>query len=143
MMNLPGLLLRAQCHRTVVFSWSSVGLSRRPSASRGYATQRSGFDASSLPHSLDTKTNILGGRQAGRDSVGPFQLGGSQSFGDEKVKKWAELSTSGKGMSRRFECGYLEILTFYSAKNHRSDHELCCYNPWSWAFSGANLLFNL
>ena len=62
--------------------------------SRKYTTHR---DPSSSPlsQSLDQRT-----REARTtDSVGPFPLGISQRYSnhDEKVKKWSELSTSGKG----------------------------------------------
>ncbi|KAJ7596678.1 TIM21-domain-containing protein [Mycena floridula] len=62
------------------------------SASRKYATRRESLD---LPHSLDTNSSA---RPASRQSVGPFQLGISQSsFGKaQPVKKWSELSAGGK-----------------------------------------------
>ncbi|THH18103.1 hypothetical protein EW146_g2830 [Bondarzewia mesenterica] len=63
-------------------------------SSRTYATHRDHDPSSLLSRALDQKQRAAGKR----DSVGPFQLGLAQPrFGEEKVKKWSELSTGGKG----------------------------------------------
>lgn len=65
--------------------------------SRRYATRRDNLDFSEpgslLSHSLDTNRS-----EAKHDTVGPFQLGLSQSAlrKGEKVPKWSELSAGGK-----------------------------------------------
>ncbi|KAH7915113.1 TIM21-domain-containing protein [Hygrophoropsis aurantiaca] len=62
--------------------------------SRTYASHRDATPSSLLSSALDQKH-----RSARRDdSVGPFQLGVSQASLNkgEKIKKWSELSTSGK-----------------------------------------------
>ena len=67
--------------------------------SRRYATRRDNLDFSEpgslLSHSLDTNRS-----EAKHDTVGPFQLGLSQAAlrKGEKVPKWSELSTGGKGV---------------------------------------------
>jgi hypothetical protein len=75
--------------------------------SRCYATRRdtpphaqSGVGPSSLlSQALDQKQR--GSRR--EDSVGPFQLGLSQSsFGEGTTKKWSELSPKGKGQFLNF-----------------------------------------
>ena len=62
---------------------------------RRYATHRDSLPSSLLTSALDQKQ-----RGAQRDeSVGPFQLDIQPSIRrGEKVKKWSELSTGGKGM---------------------------------------------
>jgi len=62
---------------------------------RRYATHRDPLPSSLLTAALDQKQ-----RGAQRDeSVGPFQLGVQPSIRHgEKVKKWSELSTGGKGV---------------------------------------------
>lgn len=66
---------------------------------RRYATRRDNLDFSEqgslLSHSLDTNRS-----EAKHDTVGPFQLGLSQTAlrKGEKVPKWSELSTGGKGV---------------------------------------------
>jgi len=70
----------------------------RPSVtqcSRKYATHRDPLPSSLLTSALDQKQ-----RGPQRDeSVGPFQLGMQPSIRHgEKVKKWSELSTGGKGI---------------------------------------------
>lgn len=69
-----------------------------PAVSQGcrrYATHRDPLPSSLLTAALDQKQH-----GAQRDeSVGPFQLGVQPSIRHgEKVKKWSELSTSGKGV---------------------------------------------
>lgn len=69
---------------------------------RLYATHPEGVNlnnpTSHLSQSLDTKHHRSSVRP---DTVGPFQLGISQQAlrSGEKVKKWSELSTGGKGTS--------------------------------------------
>ncbi len=69
---------------------------------RQYATHPEGVNlnnpTSHLSQSLDTKHQRSSVRP---DTVGPFQLGISQQAlrSGEKVKKWSELSTGGKGTS--------------------------------------------
>lgn len=109
-LSMPCRLLRAQIQCPTTFSRS---LPRRPHRTltqiiltahrRKYATHnQSQFDStpggpSSLSASLDTKDRV-GGRGS-NDTVGPFQLGLSQASlrKQEKVPKWSELSTGGKG----------------------------------------------
>lgn len=67
-------------------------------ARRTYATYRGmdfGERSQLLAESLDTKQRS----EAKQDHVGPFQLGLSPSAlrKGEKVQKWSELSTGGKG----------------------------------------------
>ncbi|TFY65918.1 hypothetical protein EVG20_g5169 [Dentipellis fragilis] len=96
--------MKANCLRQLVSEAHAASLAVRISrqskcrsilnTSRTFATQRDPVPSSLLSQALDQKQ-----RAARRDdSVGPFQLGLSQqSFGgDEKVKKWSELSTGGK-----------------------------------------------
>jgi hypothetical protein len=62
---------------------------------RNYATRREALPSSLLSQSLDLKP------QSTRrdDTVGPFQLGLTQpTLPDKKMKKWSELSASGKGV---------------------------------------------
>lgn len=100
-MNLTVRFLAPHSHRTTVFSWSlgkrCLNLSR---SSRNYATHRDALDPSLLSQSLDTKQGPA------RESVGPFKLGLSQTqlAQQPKVKKWSELSTTGKGVFICFEC---------------------------------------
>lgn len=68
------------------------------SARRTYSTYRSmdfGERSKLLSESLDTKQRL----EAKQDHVGPFQLGLPPSAlrKGEKVQKWSELSTRGKG----------------------------------------------
>ena len=82
-------LHRLSCSRAVF---------RVASARRLYATYRSmdfGERSKLLSESLDTKQQS----EAKEDHVGPFQLGLPPSAlqKGEKVQKWSELSTGGKG----------------------------------------------
>lgn len=104
-MNLPTVVFRANAHRSAILSRSltkpCLSFSR---ASRKYATHRQATESSSLlSQSLDTGNRANQRRQNG-DSVGPFQLGVSQSSLGQKenVKKWSELSTGGKGTCHIF-----------------------------------------
>jgi len=101
-MNINGLRLwsQARCSaRSQKASYNCVlGKSRRK-----YATHRNnnsmdfGEKSQLLSESLDTKRRS----EAKHEHVGPFQLGLSASTlrNGEKVKKWSELSTGGKGAS--------------------------------------------
>jgi hypothetical protein len=88
-MNPAVALLRSQ--RLTFFPCKLSGCFH--TARRTYATQRA---ADVLSSSLDTKQR---GNPRVHDSVGPFQLGVSQAAlrNGERVKKWSELSTKGKG----------------------------------------------
>lgn len=70
---------------------------------RRFATHRDPLPSSLLTSALDQKQrNSTQGRN---DSVGPFALGVQPSFRQgEKVKKWSELSTGGKGMHHVLSC---------------------------------------
>jgi hypothetical protein len=80
---------------------------------RKYATHRDQLPSSLLTNVLDQKA----GSTQREDSVGPFQLGlGQPSFGkDEKVRKWSELSTGGKGA----QC-ITDPINFYRAESVNS-----------------------
>jgi len=80
-----------------------------PTVSQGcrrYATHRDPLPSSLLTAALDQKQ-----RGAQRDeSVGPFQLGVQPSiWHGEKVKKWSDLSTGGKGVV------YFVFMPFFDA----------------------------
>lgn len=94
-MSLPTLLLRTHSQCTTNLSRLLAHPHRASTfVSRKYATHRDQGHSSLLSQSLDTKEQ-LGSKS---DSVGPFQLGLSASArSGEKVKKWSELSTGGKG----------------------------------------------
>ncbi|KAK0465272.1 TIM21-domain-containing protein [Desarmillaria tabescens] len=88
-----GWFARSHSCRTVIVS-PSFSIKSRPFLRRNarfYATHR---DTPDLSQSLDTRRQ----RVRPAESAGPFQLGVSQSsFGsEEKVKKWSELSATGK-----------------------------------------------
>ena len=96
-MNLPALYRWSQTTNNLrSLSRPLVALA---SPSRRYATRRDNLDFSEpgslLSHSLDTNRS-----EAKHDTVGPFQLGLSQTAlrKGEKVPKWSELSTGGKGV---------------------------------------------
>lgn len=136
------LFLRAHCQRSALSSWS---LNRTcipwPPPSKRYSTRRSALDPSLL--SLDTKRAP---RSTGRETVGPFQLGVSQSqYGEERVKKWSELSAAGKGTS-------LSLLRFFSTQLDSRLHSPtrdCPYNESycrplrRWSRCCLDLLFDL
>lgn len=70
-----------------------------------YATYHD-TESPALSQSLDTKQRTV---PNSGDSVGPFRLGLAQSSlrKDEKVLKWSELSTGGKGTSIK-TCVFLQ-----------------------------------
>ena len=91
---------------TTVLCRSNQGLSactaRQKSSSihlqshRRFATHRDPLPSSLLTSALDQKQR---GTQGQNDSVGPFALGVQPSWRHgEKIKKWSELSTGGKGI---------------------------------------------
>ena len=68
---------------------------------RRFATHRDPLPSSLLTSTLDQKQR--GNIQGQNDSVGPFALGVQPSLRHgEKVKKWSELSTGGKGMCNAY-----------------------------------------
>lgn len=73
---------------------------------RNFATHRDPLPSSLLTSALDQKQ-----RGSQRDeSVGPFQLGVQPSLRHgEKVKKWSELSTGGKGVYNYHPCHIMLI----------------------------------
>ena len=107
-MNIPNLFRPCSCALSRSFSvrQRSVHVSRR-----WYATYRD-TEPSVLSQSLDTKQRTV----PSGDSVGPFRLGLAQSSlrKDEKVLKWSELSTGGKGTSFK-NCSFLQLLTYVSS----------------------------
>ena len=95
--NLRVLGLLAQTRCLSPLSCSRV-IFRVVKAKRTYATYRGmdfGERSQLLAESLDTRQRS----EAKQDHVGPFQLGLSPSAlrKGEKVQKWSELSTGGKG----------------------------------------------
>ena len=89
------VLTQTRCLRSL--SCSSA-IFRVVAARKSYATYRSmdfGERSKLLSESLDTKQQS----EAKQDHVGPFQLGLPPSAlrKGEKVQKWSELSTGGKG----------------------------------------------
>lgn len=74
---------------------------RHPKSSRSYATHGSiNMDFGSTDSSLLKKTTSSRPSEHKHDHVGPFQLGLSPASlrQGEKIPKWSELSTSGKGI---------------------------------------------
>ena len=96
---MDGTLLRVLTHMRCLRRLScSRATFRVVSAGRTYATYRSmdfGERSKLLADSLDTKQRS----ETKQDHVGPFQLGLPPSAlrKGEKVQKWSELSTGGKG----------------------------------------------
>lgn len=96
-MSVTSLRLWTQTRRLTRLSCSHAVFSV-VAARRTYSTHRSmdfGERSQLLSESLDTKRQS----EAKHDHVGPFQLGLSPSAlqKGEKVQKWSELSTGGKG----------------------------------------------
>ena len=96
-MNVTNLRILTQTRCLSRLSCSRA-IFRVVAARRTYATYRGmdfGERSQLLSESLDTKQRS----EAKQDHVGPFQLGLSPSAlrKGEKVQKWSELSTGGKG----------------------------------------------
>jgi mitochondrial import inner membrane translocase subunit TIM21 len=87
-------VFRLPCLRELSRSWPNCHQGFHHVSRRKYATYHD-TESSVLSQSLDTKQRAV----PMGDSVGPFRLGLAQSSlrKDEKVLKWSELSTGGKG----------------------------------------------
>ena len=111
--NVTSLCLWTQTRCLSLLSCSHTRLSV-VAAKRTYATYRGmdfGEGSQLLSESLDTKQQS----EAKHDHVGPFQLGLSPSAlgKGERVQKWSELSTGGKGthsLERRIRKGNILML---------------------------------
>ena len=112
-MNVTNLRILTQTRCLSRLSCSRA-IFRVVAARRTYATYRGmdfGERSQLLAESLDTKQRS----EAKQDHVGPFQLGLSPSAlrKGEKVQKWSELSTGGKGahcLKRHIRKGKLLML---------------------------------
>jgi hypothetical protein len=103
---------------------------------RRFATHRDALPSSLLNAALDQQQQ----RGAQRDgSVGPFQLGIQPSFRQgEKVKKWSELTTTGKGMTE-FILRHSVCDTFDSHQISVAINKFRCYIAWRWIFRNVDL----
>lgn len=140
-MNIASLLLRTQSSSIL-----SRSLSKRLRTSiilkNAYATHPDTEKSSLLSQSLDTKQRASAPRA---DSVGPFQLGLGQSSlkKGEKVHKWSELSTGGKGMSRVHLFNNLVYIYFLSDANNGTDNKLNSDTARRGAVCAINLLSHI
>lgn len=110
---------------------------------RTYATPKNHVHPSILSNVLDHKA-----RQTNREaSVGPFQWGVTQPAIDynEKVKKWSELTTSGKGvlMALRILSIMHTLPVSCSGENDRKDDEFCSRAPRCWLVWVTHLLVDI
>jgi hypothetical protein len=131
------LLLGAQCRRSVFSPWPLRQCLQRRQTGRLYATHH-GLNSSTLSQSLDTKSRPY----RPRESVGPFQLGISQSTFEngEKVKKWSELSTVGKGTWAKICCIPWRLIIALSSTEHCSDNKSGRHLGRGWTLCRSNLL---
>lgn len=139
-MNFPGILTRYQGRCSSLLPRSLSHSTRLwVIASRNYVTHR---DSINLDTGSSTLAQSLNGKQTrsspSHDSVGPFQLGLSQSAlrNGEKVKKWSELSSTGKGgFNLKLNCNIHSLMVSYSYALNCSYYKLYRHLTGGWTIS--------
>lgn len=141
--RLHTAIFRPNLRPSACSTWSRSRPTSLQACSRRFATHKDPLPSSLLTSALDQKQRNSQGRD---ESVGPFQLGMQPGLRHgEKVKKWSELSTGGKGNANKLFCCDIRLLTC----NDLSDQGSCevdepdCHSDWGWLLCYAYICIDL